>query len=64
MPMTPEQKKELGLEILKNMDLTKEQYLSMCGLIDDLDLEKGAVEIVEEEKEDTWEDIEKAMNKK
>ena len=33
-------KKELGKEILDNMDLTKEQYLELCNLIDELELEK------------------------
>lgn len=55
-------KKELGEEMLKNMHLTKEQYQAMCGIVDDLELEKGAVEIPKEEKEEDWADIEKFMN--
>ena len=53
--MTDEEKKGLAREVLTNMDLTKEQYLNLCGLCDDLGLEPKPEEI--EEKEDTWDDI-------
>ena len=43
-------KKELANELLTNMELTKEQYLSLCGLVDDLELD-----VVE--KEPSWEEI-------
>ena len=33
-------KKELGEELLTNMDLTKEQYIAACELIEELELEK------------------------
>ena len=33
-------KKELGEELLNNMDLTKEQYIALCKLCDELGLEK------------------------
>ena len=51
-------KRELGLEILQNMDLTKEQYLELCELCDDLGLEKKGDE-PEEEKELSWEELDK-----
>lgn len=49
-------KKEFGREILENMDLTKEQYLNLCGLCDDLGLEPKSEEEIEEKEED-WDDI-------
>ena len=51
--MTNEQKKELGLEILTNMDLTKEQYLELCKMCDDLDLDR----ITPEPEEPSWDDV-------
>lgn len=33
-------KAELANELLHNMDLTKEQYYSLCKLVDELGLEK------------------------
>ena len=36
--MTKEERTALSKEMLTNMDLTKEQYLEMCRLCDDLDL--------------------------
>ena len=51
-------KQELGREILENMDLTKEQYLEACALCDELGLEKKGEE-PEEEKEPTWEELDK-----
>ena len=34
-------KKQLGKEFLENMDLTREQYLELCALCDDLGLDKA-----------------------
>ena len=51
-------KRELGREILENMDLTKEQYMELCALCDDLDLEKKGEE-PEEEREMSWEELDK-----
>ena len=51
-------KRELGREILENMDLTKEQYIELCELCDELGLEKKGDE-PEEEKELTWEELDK-----
>ena len=53
MPMTKEQKKELGLEILRNMDLTKEQYIELCKMCDELDLNR----LDAEPEEPSWKDI-------
>lgn len=33
-------KKELAKELIDNFDLTKEQYIALCELIDELELEK------------------------
>ena len=41
-------KQELGQELLENMDLTKEQYIATCELIEQLELEKVASGIVED----------------
>jgi len=38
--MTAEEKRELANEFFENMDLTKEQYLELCKLVDELELEK------------------------
>lgn len=54
--MTNEQKKELGYEVLHNMDLTKEQYIEMCKLCDDLGLAPKPDESVDPEDMD-WVDI-------
>ena len=43
-------KKKLGKEMLENMHLTKEQYQTMCGIVDDLELDDGP--IPEEPKEE------------
>ena len=51
-------KRELGREILENMDLTKEQYMELCALCDDLDLEKKGEE-PEEEREMSWEELDR-----
>lgn len=53
MPMTKEQKKELGLEILRNMDLTKEQYIELCKMCDELDLNRPDAE----PEEPSWDDV-------
>ena len=53
MSMTNEQKKELGLEILTNMDLTKEQYLEFCKMCDELDLNRPDAE----PEEPSWDDV-------
>lgn len=55
-------KNELGREMLDNMHLTKEQYQTMCGIVDDLELEKGPIEYPEEPKEEDWSDIENMLN--
>ena len=54
--MTVEQKRELSREMLENMDLTKEQYISMCKLCDELDLVKKIDESVDQE-DMNWTDI-------
>ena len=51
-------KRELGREILENMDLTKEQYMELCALCDELDLEKKGEE-PEEEREMSWEELDR-----
>ena len=51
--MTKEQKTELGREILENMDLTKEQYIELCKMCDELDLSRP----VAEPEKPSWEDI-------
>lgn len=51
--MTKEQKMELGREMLENMDLTKEQYIEMCKLCDELDLDRPSIE----PEEPSWDDI-------
>lgn len=51
-------KRELGREILENMDLTKEQYMELCALCDDLGLEKKGEE-PEEERELSWEELDR-----
>ena len=39
LTMTNEERNEIAKEVLTNMDLTKEQYLELCELADELDLE-------------------------
>lgn len=56
--MTKEQKKELGLEILRNMDLTKEQYIELCKMCDELDLNRPDAE----PEEPSWDDVLGAEN--
>lgn len=51
--MNAEQKKELGLEILRNMDLTKEQYIELCKMCDELDLNRPDAE----PEEPSWDDV-------
>lgn len=53
--MKKEQKIALAKEMLTNMNLTKEQYLEMCRLVDDLDLEPKSDE--PEDREISWEDL-------
>lgn len=56
--MTNEQKKELGYEILYNMDLTKEQYIELCKMCDELGLTRPDVE----PEEPSWDDVLGAEN--
>ena len=37
--MNKQQKQETAEEVLKNMDITREQYIELCKLCDDFDLE-------------------------
>lgn len=54
--MTREEKQALSIEMLTNMDLTKEQYIEMCGLCDDLDLQPKGDEPADPE-DMSWEEI-------
>lgn len=54
--MTNEKKMELSREILGNMNVTKEQYVEMCRLCDDLELER-LEDIPDEPDEPSWDDI-------
>ena len=54
--MTNEQKRYLGYEVLHNMDLTKEQYIELCKMCDELDLVPKLDESIEPE-DMTWVDI-------
>ena len=56
--MTKEQKKELGYEILHNMDLTKEQYIELCKMCDEFDLNRPEAE----PEEPSWDDVLGAEN--
>lgn len=38
--MDKNQKREVAEEVLKNMSITKEQYIELCKLCDDFDLER------------------------
>lgn len=51
--MTNEQKRDLGSEVLKNMNVTKEQYIEMCKLCDELDLNRPEAE----PEEPSWNDV-------
>ena len=51
--MTREQKMELGREMLENMDLTKEQYIELCKMCDELDLNRPDAE----PEEPSWDDV-------
>ena len=51
--MTIEQKKELALELRQNMDLTKEQYIELCKMCDELDLNRPDAE----PEELSWDDV-------
>ena len=42
-------RKELGEELLNNMELTKEQYIQLCELIDELELEEVESKIMKDE---------------
>ena len=42
-------RKELGEELLNNMELTKEQYIQLCELIDELELEEIESKIMKDE---------------
>lgn len=42
-------KKQLSREFLENMDLTKEQYLELCALCDDLELDKASETFTQED---------------
>lgn len=53
--MTNEQKLALAKEMLTNMDLTKEQYIQMCELCDELDLYPKTEE--PEERELSWDEV-------
>ena len=52
--MTEEQKKNLVRELYTNTDMTKEQYLELCKLCEELDL---TTEIKNEPDEPSWDDI-------
>jgi hypothetical protein len=54
--MTKEQKAALAKEMLENMDLTKEQYMEMCRLCDELDLEQKEDEVPGPE-DMSWDEI-------
>ena len=51
--MTREQKIELAREMRTNMTLTKEQYLEMCKLCDELGLNRPEAE----PEEPSWDDV-------
>ncbi len=38
--MDKNQKREIAEEVLKNMSVTREQYIELCKLCDDFDLER------------------------
>ena len=49
-------RREIGREMLDNMQLTKEQYVNACALIDELAMEKGPLKC-ELPAEDEWASI-------
>lgn len=49
-------KREIGREMLENMQLTKEQYVNACALVDELSMEKGPLKC-ELPAEDEWASI-------
>ena len=51
--MTKEQKFELAREMRTNMHVTKEQYIEMCKMCDELDLNRPETE----PEEPSWDDI-------
>ena len=51
--MIREQKMELGREMLENMDLTKEQYIELCKMCDELGLTRPDAE----PEEPSWDDV-------
>ena len=53
--MTTEQKIALVKELRTNMELTKEQYLEICAIVDELGLEPYVEE--PEDKEPSWEEL-------
>lgn len=53
--MTTEQKIALAKELRTNMDLTKEQYLEICAIVDELELEPYVDE--PEDKEPSWDEL-------
>ena len=58
--MTNEEKLELAREIRANLHVTREQYIEMCKLCDELDLNRPEAE----PEEPSWDDvIQQAENK-
>ena len=56
--MNKEQKLAFAKKVLENMDLTKEQYMEMCKLCDELDLEPKGEEPETINPDDlSWDDI-------
>lgn len=53
--MNAKEKMNLAKELYENTDLTKEQYLELCKLCDELDLSTGSVN--SEPAEPSWDDI-------
>ena len=53
-------RRELGKEILQNMEVSKEQYVNFCSLVDELGLEKGPLKC-ELPKEDEWSKIDSSF---
>lgn len=51
--MTKQQKHEIAEEVLKNMSITKEQYIELCKLCDDFDLERTEPTL----SEPSWDEI-------
>ena len=53
--MAKQQKQETAEEVLKNMSITREQYIELCKLCDDFDLEK--IESTPQISEPSWDEI-------